>query len=309
MINIPVSVVIPTYNGGKTLGLVIEKIFKQDYAGETEVICIDSGSKKDTLEIFKFFPQVIIKTINRREFDHGLTRDLGISLSKSDFVVLMTQDAVPFNEFWLSNLIKPFFTNSQIAGVYSRQLPWENADPFAKKRLNAWAAGRKEPDLQKIDSMSDFKKMDFMQRLQLIAFDHVSCAIRRDVWKQYPHGKCEFGEDLLWARKVLDSGYYIFYEPTSLVIHSHKTRLIQEFKRTVLDHRNLAAVLEIDIRKNLLQMLFSGFNGGFRDFFQILDDRSIQKSKLFWSFYSFPYNVVTSFAQYLGARSTITKKG
>lgn len=41
--------------------------------------------------------------IQPSEFDHGATRNLGISLSRGEYVALTVQDAVPLDGRWLSS--------------------------------------------------------------------------------------------------------------------------------------------------------------------------------------------------------------
>ena len=49
-----------------------------------------------------------IHELNKDEFDHGATRNFGVSLSDADYVVFMTQDAVPADEDMFEELLKPF---------------------------------------------------------------------------------------------------------------------------------------------------------------------------------------------------------
>ena len=46
-----VTIVIPAKNGGKLFDRVLERVFNQETEYEYEVICVDSGSKDETLSI------------------------------------------------------------------------------------------------------------------------------------------------------------------------------------------------------------------------------------------------------------------
>lgn len=48
-----VSIVIPTKNAGPLFEKVLDMIFSQKTIYEYEVICVDSGSKDQTLEVIK----------------------------------------------------------------------------------------------------------------------------------------------------------------------------------------------------------------------------------------------------------------
>ena len=51
-----VSIVIPTKNAGPLFEKVLDMIFSQKTIYEYEVICVDSGSKDQTLEVIKKYP-------------------------------------------------------------------------------------------------------------------------------------------------------------------------------------------------------------------------------------------------------------
>lgn len=65
-----VSIVIPTKNGGDRLKEVLEAVFSQKTEYKYEVICVDSGSTDNTLNIIKNFPCILYE-IKPDEFGHG----------------------------------------------------------------------------------------------------------------------------------------------------------------------------------------------------------------------------------------------
>ena len=63
-------------------------------------------------------------------------------------------------------------------------------------------------------------------------FSNVNSAIRRSVWQatQFPEELKVF-EDIGIAKRILDSGWKIVYEPEAAVIHSHNHSTLGLFKR------------------------------------------------------------------------------
>jgi rhamnosyltransferase len=85
MSEILISVVIPVKNGGKWLNDTLPAILNQIVAGEFEIIAVDSGSDDNSLSIIEKYPVELIK-IPASEFNHGLTRNLGVQRAKGNIL-------------------------------------------------------------------------------------------------------------------------------------------------------------------------------------------------------------------------------
>jgi rhamnosyltransferase len=217
MKNVKTSIIILTRNAGSRLVEVLNSVFKQSYK-DFEVILIDSESTDKTLEIAKSFP-VKIKSIKPENFGHGKTRNLGSKLAKGKYVVYLTHDAIPADKDWLKYLIAPL-KNKEVAGVYSRQVPREN-----EKIIDRLFYISLYPDKEKIWKKGLFKQGDNI-------FSDVSSAIKRDLLLKNPFMEnIIVSEDYEWARRILEKGMNIIYNPKSKVIHSHSYNLRQAFKR------------------------------------------------------------------------------
>ncbi|WP_256201267.1 glycosyltransferase family 2 protein [Thermoanaerobacter thermocopriae] len=110
-----ISVIIPTLNCENVIGLLLEKLWNQTMK-PLEVIVIDSESDDKTREVARKGGANVIK-IKRKDFNHGGTRNLAAEHSAGDILVFLTQDALPRNEYFLENLIKPL-EDPMIAASY-----------------------------------------------------------------------------------------------------------------------------------------------------------------------------------------------
>lgn len=297
-----VSVVIPTKNGALTLDSCLENIFKQKHNFTLEIIIIDSGSIDKTLDIAKKYP-VKIKSIKPEEFNHGLTRNYGISIAMGNLVVLMVQDAIPYDEYWLSNMIREF-KDKRVAGVYCRQIPRANCDPLKAIQLREGFSGGNIRKVKLIGNIEDYKNLSPMEKYELVSFDNVCSGIRKSVWGKIPFAKVNFAEDLHWSREVLMAGYKIVYTPDATVIHSHNRSFMNDFKRDFICHKTMYKMFALHTVPRIR----------LKDSFVIIIDtwkllwRNNYRLK-YWKYYlASPIHYLAShFAQYYGAKSAKRK--
>ena len=73
-----VSIIIPTYNGGVVFKRLLHMISKQQYAGEKQIVIIDSGSDDGTCEEALKSGAELIK-IDKKDFHHSRTRNQAIA--------------------------------------------------------------------------------------------------------------------------------------------------------------------------------------------------------------------------------------
>jgi rhamnosyltransferase len=231
-----VSIVIPTRNAGPGFSEVLERLCAQRSPFPVEILVIDSGSTDGTLRQCSRFP-VTVLTIPPEEFDHGQTRDRAIRHACGHFIALLVQDALPANEWWLERLIEPMLGDASIAGVYSRQIPRPGSDAFVRRHVSDHVASRLQPRRQRLERSTDLSALSLEEKIALFSFDNVSSAIRRSVWERFPFGRAAFGEDIRWAKRVMEAGYTIYYQPESVVIHSHDRSAWYDFKRFVASYR------------------------------------------------------------------------
>ncbi|MCI0470685.1 MAG: glycosyltransferase [Candidatus Aminicenantes bacterium] len=216
---IDVSIIIPARNEEANIGPCLDALYKQNTAYKFEVIVIDSGSTDKTVECVTHFPGVKLITIKAQDFGHGKTRNLGAKQAAGDYLLFLNADALPADENWLNPLIRVLQEdkNKEAVGVYSRQLPKENCHLYmARDMLTTMPAQG--------FTRGKYQSLDFM------IFSTVSCAVRREIWRENPFSEnIIIAEDQEWARRILNKGFKIVYEPASAVYHSHNYKPGQLF--------------------------------------------------------------------------------
>lgn len=170
-----------------------------------DIIAFDSSSTDKTKEILS---QNGIRVINipEGEFGDGRTRNLSLRYSESDIFLFLNGDAIPIHG-WFSNLIRPL---DRCDAAFSRQIPDDCCDPLRITDLIHHPYFRSSDEV-----IIPSKEGD------RIMFDTVSCAIKRGLLSQYRFPDVPFGEDTIWAKRIISVGKKIAYSPQSVVIHSH----------------------------------------------------------------------------------------
>ncbi len=202
-----------------------------------EILIIDSGSTDNTVAIAEAAGAKVLK-IPPAEFDHGLTRNLGIEMTTGDIIMLMTQDALPADEQLIANLVRPF-EDPLTAGAFARQIPRPEHDVLIARNIQSWIAGSPTRRVSQITDRAAYDAMPPMDKYFFCVFDNVCSAIRRKAWQTVAFRPNAFGEDIDWSKRALEAGWKIVYEPTASVIHSHDRPARYEYKRTYMCHQTL----------------------------------------------------------------------
>jgi rhamnosyltransferase len=217
-----VSIIIPTKNGSKTLSSLLSKVVSQKDIGEIEIIVVDSGPSGTTVDIAERYGAKVIE-IPASSFHHGRTRNLAAREARGDVLVFLNQDAIPLNDQWLKALVTPFSMFDNVAATYGRQVPSENCNSVNRFRVS-WNYGSERVIKNKDIRLSHEHRLYF--------FSTANCAVMQSVWREFPFPEdLEIFEDTSFAKKVIDSGHSIVYEPAACVVHSHNFTLREIFRR------------------------------------------------------------------------------
>jgi rhamnosyltransferase len=214
-----VSVIIPTLNAQGTIGRLLEYLTQQD----VHIFIIDSSSTDKTVEIIKSFGVAYI-VIEQEAFDHGGTRTLGAQhCMQSEFLIYLTQDAYPYNEKSIENILRPF-ENQSVGAVCGRQVAYPNEGVFGR-HLRAFNYS-KQSHIRTYEDRSVYGiKTPFLS--------NSFAAYRYTMLKEIGFFKdgLIFGEDMYVAAKMLQKGYAVAYQADAIVFHSHTYSYKQELQR------------------------------------------------------------------------------
>lgn len=234
-----VDVIIPVYKPDIKFNQLIEKLMKQSvkpnhiillHTGELATTSEQLVQKKQTEEALTYAQslstsncQIECIDIEKKDFDHGGTRNYGASLSKTDIIMFMTQDAVPTDKDLIKHLLKPF-QNQKIAAAYGRQLANQKAGVIEK-----YTRVFNYPDKSQVRSLKDLPKLG----IKTYFCSNVCAAYRKTVYEKLGGfvTKTIFNEDMIMTAGILKVGYSVAYVSDAKVVHSHVYTYREQFQR------------------------------------------------------------------------------
>ena len=218
-----VSVVIPTFRPDRREFERVLKSLETQTKKPDEIILIHTESAGEDTSSFRSRKGVRFISIPQKEFDHGGTRNLGWRQAAGEFVVFMTQDAIPADENLIERLIRPF-EDPDVAVTYARQIPRTGcrlAERYSRM-FNYPADSRKK-------TSADLKELG----IKTYFCSDVCAAYRKDYLRilgGFPEPVI-FNEDMITAARIIRSGKAVYYAADAVVRHSHNYSGIRQFKR------------------------------------------------------------------------------
>ena len=228
-----VDAIIPVYRPGKEFKELLKRLSNQSYP-LNKIILMNTGDAPWRAEIEKEFPLCEIHLLKKENFDHGGTRHEATTYSEADYLLFLTQDALPKNEYLVEKLLSGFAQDEKVKAAYGRQLPNDTC-----REIEKYTRSFNYPSESRVKSKADLDilgiKTFFCSNVCAMyekkTYDAQGGFVRRTI----------FNEDMIYAGGLIKNDYKIAYVADAEVIHSHNYNAIEQF------HRNFdLAVSQVD---------------------------------------------------------------
>ncbi len=218
-----VDAIIPVYCPGKEFYELLKRLSRQSYSLH-KIILMNTGEAPWKEEVEKKYPICEVHLLTKEQFDHGGTRHQGALLSDADYMLFLTQDALPANELLVENLLKAFSWDDKIKAAYGRQLPNQDC-----REIEKYTRSFNYPEKSRIKSKEDLKTLgiktffcsNVCAMYEKAAYEKQGGFIRHTI----------FNEDMIYAGGLIQSDYKIAYVAEAKVIHSHNYGAVEQFHR------------------------------------------------------------------------------
>ncbi len=240
-----VSIIIPTYNGKDLLEQNLPSIVDaiNSYKGKAEILVVDDGSQDDTFLFLKAkYPE--IRTL-QNEINKGFaqTTNKGIRESQNQLVILLNND-VKVDPQFISPLVQHFET-PKIFAVSSKSLATLDQGPNLKRPFN-------ESIIKLTCENGTLGIYQPARHDDTLTFNHV-CTISHACGGFSAFHKEKlltlgcfddlyapmYWEDVDLSYRAWKKGWYVLYEPKSVVYHRLSSTVKKVFKEEEVLHLSL----------------------------------------------------------------------
>ncbi len=220
------DVIIPTYRPDEEFISLIRSLYAQKLKPDNiYVLNTEEALFKEFDEKYSFtseFPLVNVTHLSKEQFDHAGTRRRGVEMSNADIFVMMTQDAVPADEYVLEHLAGEIEKGACTA--FARQLPKKECEITEEFIRNFNYPGesyiRSRKDI-KTKGIKAFFLSDVCAAYDRATYDELGGFVERAL----------FNEDMLYAARAVNEGKTIAYCAEAMVYHSHNYSGKEQFHR------------------------------------------------------------------------------
>jgi glycosyltransferase involved in cell wall biosynthesis len=212
-----ISIILPVYNGEKTIQACLESLLTQSYQRDSfEIIVVDNNSNDQTCEIVQQYP---VKLLHERDIQTSYAaRNRGIKNSKGEILAFTDADCIADTD-WLYHVTYPFIDDTVVA-VGGRVLDREPENDV-------------ERFIASLDLFSHYQEDDSFLRIIMTN----NAAFRRESLLSVGCFNSRLFTaadiDLAW-RLQLRSNSKVVYAPKAVIYHHHRSSLLgmaKQFQR------------------------------------------------------------------------------
>lgn len=234
-----VSVVIPAYNGAHELPALLTALREQTHINDLEIVIVDSGSTDGTAELAEAAGAKVIR-IKQEEFSHSYSRMLGATNATGEYLLFMTQDALPDRRDWIIRMLQPCLV-SHAAAVSCYETPKPDADLLSHITVWNWK-NVMSGGADKLTCLPEDTSYDSLRRSAQLSDN--ACLVKRSIFMELGGHRGAYAEDLDLGIRLLQAGYKLGILSSVCVVHSHNRPAVYNFKRAIVDGVNIAKIFD-----------------------------------------------------------------
>ncbi|RJQ13678.1 MAG: glycosyltransferase [Nitrospiraceae bacterium] len=230
-IDAAVSVIIPVICSNDRLKSLIAKIKSQKKVGDVEIILTSSAFTDSVMRVADEAGAGVVIS------GEGPEIKLTGYGARGDYLVCINQDAVPVSDYWLFNMLCPFFEYHQIAALSCRKFTRPDADLYSRwLNYSTEKSFEIERDyfvfpMRKVSKEVKREIIENITRKRLLFFENTALCFRRrdydEIKTAVPVGK----DDMLLGVELLKMGKAVGYLKSTGIYFDRQSGADYVFKR------------------------------------------------------------------------------
>lgn len=209
-----VSVIVPVYNGARTLPACLQALQNQTSpADQYEIIVVDDGSTDSTVAVAQGFG---VRVISQPNAGPAAARNRGAAEARGELLLFTDADCAPAPD-WIACMVAPF-SAPDVAGVKGtyRTVQRELVARFVQAEYE-----------DRYERMRKLERIDFI--------DTYSAGYRRDIFLAAGGFDTAFPtasvEDQEFSFRLAEAGHRLLFAPEAAVYHIHDRTVGEYFRR------------------------------------------------------------------------------
>ncbi|MCK4766333.1 MAG: glycosyltransferase family 2 protein [Candidatus Aminicenantes bacterium] len=310
MADIKFSIVILTHNSIGIVNRLVDALVNQVFNHGYEVIFMDNSSTDDTVAYLEKTPfkNKRIFNVPQGEFSHSGTRMKAAKAARGQYMIFFTDDIIPSGRDFLENLTAPVLQGRAVAAYGVYQIDGKTCDPIDAYLHNDWYL-----DFDEItEPISQFcwNKFPPELRRRLCNFDNCSSCIEREVLLSLEFPAVPYGEDMLFAKKLLLNNHSIAISKGARFYHWHKVSFTYLLRRMCIDqHLSIPEFGIYYVRRKLGVIKAIAVRVVHRTLIAFFKVKTPFFKRFYWAFYNIKTLTADFIGKYMGVLDENSVKG
>ena len=299
--SIALSIIVLTRNSLGVVPRLVEAIRAQEFHLPFELIFMENNSSDGTPEYLQSIRDLPVRVIPVGEgrFSHSGTRMEAARAATGKTIVFFTDDVVPIGRDFLEKLTAPVLSGRAAAACGVWQINPEWHDPVDAYMHNGWYHGY--DDIVEPIPAFCWEKFPPELRRRLSNFDNCASCLDRETLLRLEFPPVPYGEDMLFARKLILNGQRVAQVKEARFFHWHKVKPGYMFRRMCYDSH--LSLQEFDIRyvsrlRGVLKAIVTRVL--YRTYIAFFKIKMPLAKKLYWSGYNARILTADFFGKYAG---------
>ncbi len=205
-----ISITIMIRDSGPILEEFLKRLKKQKVELPYELVALYYGQETGTLERLKKFSAKIIQ-IPPRKFNLGVSRDFVCKNTSGKYIVTVSLDALPTNNYWLHELISPLIQGKADIVQGGQKCPKQSDINYPN--FFYW-----EKDYTFFYTSEG---NNFIKKYGNIGLSCVNMAFRKTAWKKGGFNGVDYCEDKIFQKRAYMAGYISVFNNKAMTLHAH----------------------------------------------------------------------------------------